>query len=410
MPGRTVAAGIMLVLFALVASPSLAREIGPEADLCGEINRLTPGEELVLGPGDYQGPCTIRRGGTPGAPIVITAKDLGNRPRIVYHGVDANVIEIRAGHVTLRGLRIGPSRGDVDGVRIYVGNGITIEQCEFSGLDGIAVVANHASVRGLTVRGNVVRDTKATAMYFGCHNGLTCTVSNLLIERNYIHGVQAPKDSVGYGMEVKLNSTAVIRDNVVVNTKGPGIMVYGAQDTSAASLVERNFVMGSRESSGIVVGGGPAYVRNNVSVLNGEAGIGVEDYHRRGLIREIYIIYNTLYGNSEGGVILPDRGVQGRAVIFNNAVHSPVGVARLPKPSAGVQMLGNVDCSSAPCFRNPEARDFSPFPGSPLVGPGVLQAEPWFPRDDFFGTRRGLLPTVGAIERPSGPIPLAIKP
>jgi len=54
--------------------------------------------------------------------------------------------------------------------------------------------------------------------------------------------------------------------------------------------------------------------------------------------------------------------------------------------------------------------DFSPFPGSPLVGLGVLQGKPWFPKDDFFGTRRGPLPTVGAIERPSGPIPLGIKP
>jgi len=189
--------------------------------------------------------------------------------RIVYHGLSANVIEIRASHVTLRRLQSGRTGVDVDGARIFVGNGLTIEQCEFTGLEGIAVVANHTSVWGLAVRGNAVRDTKATAMYFGCHNGLTCTVSDLLVERNYIHGVQAPKEAVGYGMEVKLNSTAVIRDNVVLNTKGPGIMVYGARDPSAPSLVERNFVMGSRESSGIVVGGGPAYVRNNVSIPNG---------------------------------------------------------------------------------------------------------------------------------------------
>ena len=44
------------------------------------------------------------------------------------------------------------------------------------------------------------------------------------------------------------------------------------------------------------------------------------------------------------------------------------------------------------------------------IGLGVLQGKPWFPKDDFFGTRRGPLPTVGAIERPSGPIPLGIKP
>jgi hypothetical protein len=43
--------------------------------------------------------------------------------------------------------------------------------------------------------------------------------------------VDAQEDEVGYGLQVKLNSTAVIRDNVIVDTKGPGIMVYGAGET-----------------------------------------------------------------------------------------------------------------------------------------------------------------------------------
>ena len=34
------------------------REIGPDADLCAEINSLPPGGELLLHGGEYRGPCT----------------------------------------------------------------------------------------------------------------------------------------------------------------------------------------------------------------------------------------------------------------------------------------------------------------------------------------------------------------
>ena len=407
--GRTAAAGTMVALFALAASPSAAREIGPEADLCGEINRLTPGEELVLRPGDYQGPCTIRRGGEPGAPLVIRAAEPARPPRIVYDGRMTNVLEVRASHVVIRGLEFGPTQSSVDAVRIFAANDVVVEDCRFTGLGGIAVVANHSSLHGLTVRRNVIRDSKATAMYFGCHNGLTCVVTGLVVEGNHIRGVTAPDPEIGYGIQVKLNSSAVIRDNLISDTKGPGIMVFGARDLVSSSLVERNVVVGSRTSSGIVVGGGPAVIRNNVSALNGEAGIGLEDYHRRGLLRAIAVVANTVYKNAAGGITAPESGLRDVAVI-NNAAHAPAGRPSVPARQPGLQLAGNVDCTWVPCFANPDGMDFSPFPGSPLVGLGVLQGKPWFPKDDFFGTRRGPLPTVGAIERPSGPIPLGIKP
>ena len=53
----------------------------------------------------------------------------------------------------------------------------------------------------------------------------------------------------GYGIEVKLNTGGVVRDNVIIDTKGPGIMVYGARDLVTVSVVERNFTRGSRTSS-----------------------------------------------------------------------------------------------------------------------------------------------------------------
>src|SRR2546422_11083541 len=85
------AAGALLSLTLMPPWRVAAREIGPEADLCREINSLLPGEELLLAPGEYHGPCAIRRGGEVGAPLVIRAADPARRPRIVYGGRDTNV-------------------------------------------------------------------------------------------------------------------------------------------------------------------------------------------------------------------------------------------------------------------------------------------------------------------------------
>ena len=228
-------------------------------------------------------------------------------------------------------------------------------------------------------------------------------------ERTYIRTVRAPDPEIGYGIQVKLNSVALIRDNVIVDTKGPGIMVYGAQDLSAVSLVERNFVMGSLGSSGIVVGGGPVVVRNNVAVGSHAGGIGLEDYGRRGLLRGIVVAHNTVFGNEAGGIVTPEGGVRD-ALLINNAAHARVGAPALPPAQNGVRLAGNVDCSLLAYFMNPEARDFSPLLGAGLVGAGAVRVESWVPGDDYLGNRRGIPPTVGALERPAGPIPLAPKP
>ncbi len=393
----------------LASSPAAGLEIGPDADLCAALSQVQPGGELLLQPGEYRGGCVVRRGGLPGAPVVIRAADPDRRPRLSRPGQAVNMLEIRASDITIQDLEFGPTVTDADGVRIIFGNRITVEGCRFNQMGGIAVVANHTSVRGLTVRRNVITSSNATGMYFGCHDGNTCTVSDLLVEGNYIRGVTAPHPAIGYGLEVKLNSSGIIQDNVIVDTKGPGIMVYGSRDVVTVSVVERNFVRGSRTSSGIVVGGGPAVVRNNVSGWNFEAGIGLENYARRGLLRGIVVVHNSVYNNAQGGIMGPQHGpIDAR--ILNNAAHARAGTPALPAPRGGLRLVGNVDCSWVPCFANPEGVDFSPFPGSLLRGPSVPRAEDSVPTDDFFGSPRQFPPTIGAIERPSGPIPLNIKP
>lgn len=337
---------------------------------------------------------------------MIRAADPDRRPRLVEPERPVNLLEVRASDIVIRDLDLGPT-SDSDGVRIILGNRITIEGCRFTQMRGIAVVANHNSVEALTVRGNVITESNATGMYFGCHDGSRCAVSNLLVERNYIHGVRAPDPEVGYGLEVKLNSWGVIRDNVIMDTKGPGIMVYGARGLLTTNAVERNFVSGSRTSSGIVVGGGPALVRNNISIRNIDAGIGLENYGRRGLLRGIVVAHNTIYSNRQAGISTPDQGpIDAR--IANNAVHARPGTAALPPVRSSLRLAGNVNCSWAPCFGEPDGLDFSPFPGSPLYGAGVSGTDEALPADDFFSVRRRTPPSVGAIERPSRPIQLVV--
>ena len=396
------------VLSLVAVGSAAALEIGPDADFCTALQALGPGEELVLRAGEYRGPCKIRRGGAPGAPIVLRAADLAQRPRIVYNGHGANVIEVRTSHVVIRGLEIESTQPDVDAVRVYGADDVTVEDCRFVDLGGIAVVANHADVRGLTVRRNEILSSRTTAMYFGCHDGRACVISDLLVEGNYIRHVRAPDPKIGYGVELKLNTVGVIRDNIVVDTKGPGIMVYGATDDGRPSVVERNLVMGSINSAGIVVGGGPAIVRNNITTDNTEAGIALEDYRQRGLLRGVVVLHNSAYQNRGPGVLAPQTGLT-QAVIVNNLVAGPAGLPAVRAPAAGVTLAGNVLCRPGECFARPHERDFSPLSATPAATLPAA-ARRWKPSDDFFGAPRGARPVAGAVEGTAGPIPLGLKP
>jgi hypothetical protein len=390
---------LAILALAIFAPPVRAAmlEIGPEADLCATLRQVEPGDEVVLQPGDYRGGCAVRHGGLPHAPVVIRGADPEQPPRLTHPGL-VNVLEIRASDVVLRDLAFGPTVADADGVRIFGGERITVEHCQFKHMGGIAVVANHTSVRGLSVRGNSISQSGTTAMYFGCHDGSSCTVTGLVVEANRIQGVTAPYPQIGYGIEVKLNSSALIRDNVISETKGPGIMVYGSRDLATVSVVERNFIRGSRTSSGIVIGGGPALVRSNISGWNAEGGIGLENYGRRALLRGIVLSHNTVYGNGEGGITIPSSGLL-EASLQNNAAQTRRGTPALPTARAGLRLAGNLDCTWLQCFSDPENLDFSPAAGSLLRLLGGRRGPDGTPSDDFFGTPRGVLPAIGAVER-----------
>jgi hypothetical protein len=401
--------GIILVsvvtLFMVGAPRASARQIGPEANVCAEMNSLNPGEELALLPGRYRGPCSIRKGGVLGRPIVIRSSDLERPAVLVYTGRTANVLDIKADHIVIRGLVLEAQQREADGIRIYARDDVLIEDCQFVKLGGIAIVANHFSASKIIVRRNIIKQSRSTAMYFGCHDGKACAITDLAIENNYIHGVMAPDPEIGYGIQVKLNSSSVIRDNVIVNTKGPGIMIYGSQTRDLPSLIERNFVQGSRNAAGIVIGGGPAKVYNNISIANSDGGIQLQDYGKRGLLRDIIVSHNTMYDNGLT-VSTPDRV---EAEILLNAISGAPGKVALPGAREGLRMRDNRDCTDVPCFVDAKDRNFTPLVKSLLVAVQQSAENRDIPKDDFFGRFRGLNRAVGAVEPPGAAVVLGVK-
>jgi hypothetical protein len=393
----------------IVGAPQVyARQIGPEANVCAEMNRLNPGDELVLLPGRYRGPCSIRKGGVSGRPIVIRSSDPERPAVLVYTGQTANVLDIKADHVVIRGLAFESPHMEADGIRIYARNDVIVEDCQFVRLGGIAIVANHYSARGIIVRRNTIKQSGSTAMYFGCHDGKACVIEDLVIERNYIHGVDAPDPMIGYGIQVKLNSSALIRDNTVVDTKGPGIMIYGSYDPSKLSMIERNYVSSSRNSAGIVIAGGPAVVQNNIALKNARAGIKIEDYQQRGLVRGIVITHNTAVDNARGAIAVPEKG-RVEAVVINNAATARDDEKLFPAARAGMEIRGNMDCTHADCFADPNANNYSPRTDSPLRREIKTDNGRFIPSKDFFEIERGYFPTIGAIQKTTGPVVVGIK-
>lgn len=384
------------------------RLVQPSDSWCAIVNGAAAGDEIVFAPGSYTSPCWITAVGAPAAPVVIRSQhedDASLRATFAYPGSTANVIELRdVAHVVLRGFAFAPTQAGVDAIRIVRGHDVVIEANAFDGIGGISVSANMDDAQRITVRGNTFRDLKSTGLYFGCHDGIACHASELVIESNLIDGViPADPSEVGYGLEVKLNSYGTVRDNTIYRTKGPGLMIYGSNQNDPPTSVEGNYVEGSLTEGGIVVGGGPAIVRNNVLVANAYGGISVQNYGGRDLQRNVWIVHNTMLDNDDAAINIEGWIAGGGNVVAFNALAPRPGTPALRPSSPVGTVTGNVVCDPARCFAQASTApyDLLPAVGGPLVDAAGSGPEVWRPSDDFMGVPRGPAADVGALERTS---------
>lgn len=406
---------ICIVLFVLSLLPEACLGasvvVNPSSPWCDTINNASPGAEIIFAPGSYADTCWITAKGLQGSPIIIRSQsaDPSQRSIFAYPGSTSNVLElIDASYLTLRGFSFNPTQDGVDAIRIRSANDVIIEQNLFQGIGGVSIPANDGDTQRITVRNNTFKDLKYTCLYFGCQDGTTCHTTDLLVEGNLIDTVTTPYDpsAVGYGLEIKLNSYGTVRDNTIYRTKGPGIMAYGSNRGDPPSLIEGNYVEGSQTEGGIVIGGGPAKVRNNVLVGNAYGGVSAQDYNGRGLQKNVWIVDNTLLNDGDSGINVESWNAGSGNVIAFNAILPKTGTPSLRPSSPAGTIIGNVTCPSASsCFVNATTPpyDLWPSPTSPLLNAAGNGSEPWRPVDDFMGVIRGTAADVGAFERTSSP-------
>ncbi len=389
------------------AIPAASLSVNPSNPWCDIINNAAPGDEIVFTPGFYSTPCWITAKGLPGSPIMVRSQseEPDRRATFAYPGSTSNVLELRdAAYLTIRGFSFAPTQDGVDAIRIRKANDIIIEKNLFKGIGGVSISANDGDTHRITVRQNTFKDLKYTGLYFGCHDGNTCRATDLLIDGNLIDGITTPfaPSAIGYGIEIKLNSHGTVRDNTIYRTKGPGIMVYGSNRKDPPSILEGNYVEGSKTEGGIVIGGGPAIVRNNALIGNAYGGISVQNYGERNLQKNVWIVHNTLINNDDSGINVSAWQAGSGNVIAFNAFLPKTGTPALRPSLPPGTMVRNITCSTgASCFVNAVTPPYDLWPSSDslLLNASGYGIEPWRPPDDFMGVQRDSPADVGAFER-----------
>lgn len=368
-------------MFPLEAS---GKDIAPGADLQAAVAALHAGDELVLHGGTYvlRKRLRIVAVGSASAPIVVKGA-AGERVVIRQTNADANIIEIaESRHFVLRGVEL---QGGSHGVHLEDSDFITIEDCEIHHTGDVAIAANSGGTyEGLRLLRNEIHHTDGSGegMYLGCNED-ECRVANSLIEGNHIHHTNGSSVEEGDGIELKEGSyNNVIRDNVVHDTRYPGIITYGTVGNGAANIIEGNVVWRAGVDDNAIQAAADAIIRNNI-VLGSPIGL---QHNQSASPANIEIVHNTIISD---GDCINIRDVAGPVLIANNAIYSQrsAAIRLLSGDAARVTVAGNVGIGGiegviggylrgkglaedfvAAHFRGRPPIDLFPKAGSALVG------------------------------------------
>jgi hypothetical protein len=410
-------------------------------DGCAKGDLLQPGDEVILQPGIYSDPRRINifARGTAEHPITIRAADPNNKP-VFQRPFDPtrsrnHVLNLEGSqYLTLDGLEI---TGGAWGIRIgstlrpanpaFFPSGIDDRgplppaQAKFITLQNLyvhdtganAITANMSGdiYEGIIIRNNELSHTGifGEGLYLGCNND-ACQFFDGLIENNYIHDLNGPITDQGDGIEIKHGSyNNVVRNNVIHDTRYPGIIAYGTAGNGAPNVFEGNVIWGSETETMQIAA--DAIVRNNILFPGGGATFRSQN-HQGATPGNLTIVNNTIISTNQEAIRVANT-VTHPIVIANNAIYSRTNRAiRLPSlnrvtldrnvgsgsvspsiPTTGFDASGNITTDFVDLDWNGPSRDVYPAVLSALIDAGNPTFQPF---DDFNGTLRAGNMDVGA--------------
>lgn len=401
---------LLLIMGVAPCASATTIEIGPADNFRIAMQGLSPGSTLVLRGGTYtvSSYFSVSLHGTSAMPIVIRAK-AGEHPIFEFAGSSQNILNINdSSFLTLDGIEFtGGSRG----LRFQGGSDITVRNCHVHHTADNAISANDSGkdYARFTFIHNEIDHTGGTgeAFYLGCNNN-GCQFHDSLIANNYIHDLDGGSVSQGDGIEIKQGSYAnVVRDNVIHDTRYPGITLYDTHGNGGPNIIERNLVWNSGDN-GIQVTA-DAIVRNNI-VLGSAANAIASNAVQGGSAGNLTIVNNTLLMSGGNGIRL--NSVSGAVTVANNAIYAPqayairatgstnlvysssnAGQGGLLGVVAGFDNGGSVASDfHAAALTNVPPQNLMPN-SAILVGAGDAG---YLPVDDFYGRIRGAQHDVGA--------------
>jgi hypothetical protein len=345
------------------------------------IQRLQPGDTLLIQSGSWSEQLRVTRSGTAGKRIVIAAAP-GATPVIDGSGLDLwdeGLISIAGcGYVTIRGLTL--RKAPYWAMQISTTTGVVIDGNIIESSEHGGIIVDHGSV-GTAVINNDVGYTNQCGIGCGIHEAITLSgVGSFIVAGNYVH--HGAKE----GIDAKdASESGQIYSNTVAYMGGVGIYLNHCRQVKIFdNRVHHNGYSGMQLAVGDYATGLAATTDNsiykNIFWSNGFCGVqfwsdGAGDLGRN----KIY--NNVMYQNKHYGLQLSDETGQVRDTIVRNNIivgNGLGGIAGAAKSASSIsnnlfyktgETAGSDMVTGDPLFVAPPT-DFHLQPGSPAIDRG----------------------------------------
>lgn len=389
--------------------------LSPGDDVATLTAALQPGDEVVFTEGTY----------TLGGTVTWTGLGTASAP-IVLRGEGDVTLELTTGwaiaHVTgstflsIENLTFASAAGNSEsgsGLVIEDSSDITVKGVEVGPVNGTALYLSGNNAR-ITVQDTHLHDTWGNGVYAGCGDA-SCWTEDSTLTRLWVHDVA--EDRAGIELEPGCQGVT-LSDSVVYRVGGYGIL------TDSTEYGDRNTIEGNAvweiASAGIYARGS-ALVRNNLVFNASGNGILLTDGDR-GTAADTVVSFNTVADTADVAVEVHDWAGYTGMVLANNVIANPTGralyfdelgyddttyishnvVTGLVEGLADTYVGADtpfLDGAGYHDFVDAEAWDFYPEAGATIIDAADPSAGTFVPATDFNGAPRdGASPDAGAYE------------